>query len=85
MRKLTVCGSQVTSNLFEWPSQSEIRLETLDNLIGSRLTKIDYHVGGFIWSMALTMSDGRRSPTFGSRNVIDAEVRIDPDREIGQI
>lgn len=51
IRKLELCGSTIQSNLFEWPSPSELRLETLDNLIGSRLTKISYHAGGSIWSM----------------------------------
>jgi len=47
---------------------------TLSNLIESKLSKIEYHVGGSIWSMRLTMSDGRQSPTFGTRNVLDAEL-----------
>ena len=85
VRKLQVCGSPVMSNLFEWPSQSELRLETLDNLTASKLTKIEYHVGGSIWSTQISMSDGRQSPVFGSRNVLDQELHLDPNEEIGQI
>ena len=51
MRKLELCGSPLATNNFEWPSPSELRLETLDNLMASKLTKIAFHVGGSIWSM----------------------------------
>ena len=79
IRKLPVCGSPILSNSFEWPTQSELRLETLENLALTRLTKIDYHVGGSIWSMQLTMNNGRKSPVFGTRNVLDATLEMDPN------
>ena len=82
---MNIPSQDLMSNTFEWPTQSELRLETLDNLADSRLCQIDYHVGGSIWSLQLTMTGGRKSPVFGTRNVIDASVQIDPELEIGQI
>ena len=85
VRKLPICGSQLVSNQFEWPSQSELRLITLENLAKSKLKKIEYHTGGSVWSIRITMSDGRQSPIFGTKNCIDTEVTLDPSREINEI
>ena len=71
------------SNAFEWPTQSELRLETLENLADSKLCAIDYYVGGSIWSIGLTFTGGRKSPVFGTRNIIDSQVQLDPEKEIG--
>ena len=73
------------TNNFEWPSPSELRQETLDNLIQSKLIKLAYHVGGSVWALQATMSDGRQSPVIGTRNVLDAYCELDPDIHIGQI
>ena len=35
--------------------------------------------------MQLTMSDGRQSPVFGTRNVLDAQLHIDANKDIGRI
>lgn len=31
------------------------------------------------------MSDGRQSPVYGTRNVLDAELHLDPSKQIGEI
>lgn len=85
VRKLTVAGSTVQSNLFEWPTEDEMRRITLSDLRDSNLKRIDYHVGGSIWSMKLGMSDGRTSPVFGSKNVIDDSQEIDPQIRIDRV
>ena len=85
VRKLPICGSQLINNTFEWPSQSDLRLITLENLQQSKLKKIEYHVGGSLWSMRITMSDGRQSPIFGTKNVIDAQIEFDPNIPINEI
>ena len=58
---------------------------TLENLAKSKLKKIEYHTGGSVWSIRVTMSDGRQSPIFGTKNVVDAEVTLDPSRDIREI
>lgn len=62
-----------------------MRLVTLSELIESKLEKIEYHVGGSIWSLRLTMSDGRQSPIFGTKQVLDAEILLDTRKEVGRI
>ena len=58
---------------------------TLENLAKSRLKRIEYHTGGSVWSIRLTMSDGRVSPTFGTKNVVDSYIDIDSSQEINRI
>ena len=62
-----------------------MRRITLSDLRDCFLKRIDYHVGGSIWSMKLEMSDGRTSPIFGTKNVIDATQDIDPQIRIDRI
>ena len=58
---------------------------TLDELYNSRLSKIEYHASGSIWSLQLKFSDGRASPIFGTRSVIDQSITIDTQVDIGEI
>ena len=85
IRRLESIGAPAESNKFEWPNQSDLRLVTLSNLIEARVQKIEYHVGGSIWSLRLTMSDGRQSPIFGTKNCLDQAVFFDEGKHIARI
>ena len=60
IRKLPLSGSPADgTSLFEWPKKSDLRMMTLEELANSKLSKIEYYVGGSVWSVRITMSDGR--------------------------
>jgi len=58
---------------------------TLEDLTLSKLRKLEWQSSGSIWSMKLSMSDGRQSPEFGGRNPIDKQLTFTRDNDIKYI
>ena len=85
VRKLPICGQADSHQKFQWPSETELRGITLENLAESKLQKFEWHVSGSIWSIQLTMSDGRTSGHIGSRNKLDGSEWFKPGDKVTAI
>jgi hypothetical protein len=55
---------------------------TLEDLAASQLQRIQWHVSGSIWSMRMTMCDGRESPVMGGRNACEDQYMFKGDDNV---
>jgi hypothetical protein len=85
VRRLPVCGEENCYQKFSWPSESELRGITLENLAESKLKTFRWHISGSLWSISLEMTDGRCSGQIGKRNELDKEFTFGLNDKITKI
>jgi hypothetical protein len=85
IRKIPLAGSKESHYDYEWPSQTDLRMLTLEKLTQCSVERLDWYAAGSLWSLSIKTVDGRTSPTMGGRNMVNQSFTFREGEQVGAI